>query len=75
MNMLAVLYPRIYMHKSNAELFKHEMVLYQTILHRSKDFFAKYKTNEEIQALSNNSRATAPYQYDGEDFKQGIKVL
>jgi hypothetical protein len=48
------------------------------VLDLGKQYFARYRTIKEIEVLSEEAEGSHEgyhYEYDGEDFKQGIKVL
>lgn len=73
-NLLYVLYPRIYENKLNKTKFIHEANLYMTIIDESKQFFSKISSNVEMQELKKNAKGDK-FTYDGGSFYDGIKVL
>ncbi len=74
MNILSVLYPRIYAHKRNPSTFKAENELYKLILEEGKKYFSRFKTIKELKALQDSEDGPG-FEYDGDNFVQGIKVL
>jgi hypothetical protein len=78
-NLLSVLFSRVYEHKRNPTVFKEENDLYKITLDLGKQFFTKYSSNKEIAVLGNDDEGTHEryhFSYDGEDFTDaGIKVL
>jgi hypothetical protein len=74
MNILSSLYPRIYLNKLASDKFKAENELYKTVLEEGKKYFSRFKTIKELKNLQ-ESEEGSNFEYDGDNFVQGIKVL
>lgn len=51
MNILASLYPRLYLHKLDPQKYKAENEVYKQVLDEGKKYFAKFKTIKELKVL------------------------
>jgi hypothetical protein len=74
MNLLYVLYPKIYEHKMNPALFKQEYDLYLIVISRAKTYLKGYDKMKEVKILS-ETYEDDKYEYDGVDLVKSIKVL
>ena len=74
MNLLYVLYPRVYENKKNQSIFTHELSLFTSTLDRSRKYLAEFKNMAETKNLSRCIETDA-YEYDGDDFVKSIKIL